>query len=151
MKAKPVAQTAQSLLEKLGGVSTPLDLPGAQIEEDYLALERWVCGCKPKTEREAALIGAKTSIYFCFVFADRDSENLAGFTRHLEEARRCLQEYLGLVPCEYAARERARWTEHWVSLYNNPGLSKKEQQAIIRVARRKYPDFDTNVLKNAGS
>ena len=142
---------AKILLEKLERVSTPLELTEAQIGDEYLALERWVCGRKPKTEREAALVGAKVSVYFCFVFADREFENTAGFTRHLEEAKRCLQEYLGIVPCEHAARERAKWTEHWVSLYNNPGLSKKEQQAIIRVARRKYPDFDTNLLKNAGS
>lgn len=144
--SETIKHIVQDLLKKLEQVTTPPDLALVQIEEEYLALEQWVCGRKPKTDQEAALIRAKVSVYFCFLFADRDSTNSARFIYELEEARQCLKEYLGIVPCEYAARERAKWTEHWVSLYNNPGLSKTEQQAIIRVARQKYPDFNLNLI-----
>jgi hypothetical protein len=145
-----IEAVASAILSKLEAVQDATDFQRVSIDREYVLLERHVTKRGRPKGRDLALLQAKTALYFCHVFADihakSPDEAVDGFRRHLEMARLGLQEYLGLAPLQAEAREREKWTRHWVSLYHNPGCTPKDRKSIIKTARSWYPDFDVSLF-----
>jgi hypothetical protein len=67
--------------------------------------------------------------------------------RPWDELLPILEEVVGLRPLTAFARERTKWTDHWVRLHQRPNLPREEKVKIRRLAKRRYPDFDMSLFK----